>query len=91
MTYQEMDKAVNDLVQRTTDEGFKAMCQDATGEGFYLYYLPQGMKLAVSTGVNMPDGFELADARRIMPTWPKSRIASFIRETSRRLPILTIE
>src|SRR5215510_4386304 len=60
-------------------------------EEYFLFYRRSevGVSGRVTVATDAPEDFELADGRRIMPTFPESFVQGFIFGVLYRLPILT--
>ena len=71
------------------NEWFKAQCQDACS-ALYLYFkrsngaIPGDIKIAVEA----PEGYELADQRRISPAWTAGQAENFVQSVYQHLPVL---
>ncbi len=71
---------------------YRAQCREPYAS-YFLYFKPSAGKVPgeVCLATAPPDGFQLADPRRISPAWTMEQAQRFITEVSQRLPILATE
>jgi hypothetical protein len=89
---------MSDAMQKIED-WLDAQCEQASVEwlrlqscnlygAYYLYYQVGALKISSAA---TPDGFTLADSRRLGPSGDRLQIKAFIASVARRLPILPVE
>lgn len=87
MTTEEIERWLWDQAQAAAELWNREQRRDMFAS-LYLYHKPGNLTVCGNT---VPDGFELADGRRLCPSGTIEQIRNRIYEVSRRLPILTPE
>ena len=90
--FAKIERHIEDLVTKATDEAFKMLISGAAFRAVYLYVKPStdtdyGALRAFYDG-DERHGWQLVTPQRIDGSWPRSKMRAFIREQSRRAPLL---
>lgn len=87
----ETQRKLGDISGQLAREWFDAHCRN-TSAHYHLYYRPSNAQTPgqLIVDVEEPEGFQLADARRLSPAWTVENAQAFIRQAMSGLPILPV-
>lgn len=89
----EYERQVWNMLVKAIDAWFLAQCSNRFDE-YYLYYRQSQPSLpgALAIAMDLPDAaWELADPRRVLPSWSKDVAKSKLIDCAKRLPVLSID
>lgn len=81
-----------EMAKEASEDWFKKQCRNEFGT-YYLYFKP-GTETGWGTlavAENAPEGYQLADPRRLSPAWTRTQVKRHIRDILQTLPVLPRE
>ena len=87
--YEDTDRKLWEIARESSEEWYKKQCRNEFG-AYHLYFTPstetEWGSLAIAE--NAPEGYQLADPRRLSPAWTREQVKRHIRDILQRLPVL---